>query len=63
MKYRFGRAAEAAIAAAFSGCIHIGVARVLASRHIAAIDVAVARDLPALISTSSLPATSYGLAP
>merc|ERR1711969_11578 len=36
---------------------------VLASRHIASIDVAVAHDLPALISTSSLPATSYGLAP
>ena len=45
-KYRFGRASEVVTAAGPSGCIHIGVARVLVSRHIASIDVAVARDLP-----------------
>ena len=54
---------EAVTAAARSGCIHIGVVRALASRNIASIDVAGARGLPALISSGSLPATSYVLAP
>ena len=63
MKYRFGRTAEAVTAAAPSGCIHSGVVWVLASRSIASVDVAVALCLPAVISSSSLPATSYGSAP
>jgi len=63
VKYRFGRTAEAVTAAAPSGSIHSGVVWALASRHIASVDVAVARYLPAVISSSSLPATSYGLAP
>ena len=63
VKYRFGRVLEAVAAACPSGGIHIGVPGVLASRHIASIDVAVAHCLPALISSSSLLATSYGLAP
>ena len=62
-KYRFGRTAEAVTAAGPSGCIHIGVAGALAQLLIASIDVAVARYLPARISSSSLRATSYGLAP
>ena len=63
MKYRFGRRSGTVTAAAPSGCIHIGVVRALASRNIASIDVAGAHGLPALISSTSLPATSYGLAP
>ena len=63
VKYRFGRASEAATAAAPSGCIHIGVARALAWVLIASIDVPVARYLPAPISRCALPPTSYGLAP
>ena len=49
-KYRFGRTAEAVTAAAASGCIHSGAPGVLASRHVASIDVAVALCLLALIS-------------
>ena len=63
VKYRFGRTAEAVTAACASGSIHSGVVWALASRSIASIDVAGARGLPAVISSSSLPATSYGLAP
>ena len=62
-KYRFGRTKEAATAAAPSGCIYIGVVRALVRVLTASIDVPVARYLPALISSSSLWATSYGLAP
>ena len=50
-------------AAAPSGSILIGVARVLASRQTASVDASVARCLPALISSGSLLATSYVLAP
>ena len=62
-KYRFERASDAATAAAPSGCIYIGVVRALARVLTASIDVPVARYLPARISSSSLWATSYGLAP
>ena len=62
-KYRFRRTAEALTAACPSGCIHSGVAWALARVLIASIDVAVAHYLPAPISSSSLPATSIGLAP
>ena len=62
-KYRFTRTAQAVTAACSSGSMHRGVVRALASRHIASFDVAVAHYLPALISSSSLWATSYGLAP
>ena len=62
-KCRFGRRAEALTAAGPSGGIHTGVARVLASRHTASVDASSARGLPALISSGSLQASSYVLAP
>ena len=62
VKCRFGRTAGAATATCSSGCIYIGVVRALARVLTASIDVPVARYLPALISSSSLWATSYGLA-
>ena len=54
---------EAVTATCSSGGIHIGVVRALASRNIASVDASGARGLPALISSGSLLATSYGLAP